>query len=406
MSVVIIGAGHGGATVAIELRKTGYEGAITMVGDEPVIPYQRPPLSKDWLSGDTSFERIALRPADWYAQNEIALLLNSRALEIDRPAHRLALADGRELPFEQLIIATGARARRLSLPGSELAGVLALRNTEDADRLKGALRTAGRIAIIGAGYVGLETAASARALGVHVTIIEREALVLSRVACPYMSDYVATVHKQHGVEFALGAELERFLGDRQVRGVELKDGTVIHCDLAIVGIGAIANDDLARSCGLQCHDGILVDEQSRTSDPAIFAIGDVTKRLLARYQRQVRLESVHNVVEQAKQAAAAICNLPAPPVELPWFWSDQYDLKIQIAGLAFDCDELIVRRPAGSQRLSLFHLKADRVEALEAINAPGEFLFAKTLIAQRVPIDREKLADPSIPLREVARNSK
>jgi 3-phenylpropionate/trans-cinnamate dioxygenase ferredoxin reductase component len=402
MSVVIIGSGHGGATAAIELRRAGYREPITIVGDEYVIPYHRPPLSKGWLKGEASHESLALRSAEWYVDNNVALLLNNRAARIDRESHTVVLADDSVLHFSHLIIATGARARRLTVPGADLPGVLTLRNIKDADLLKKSMGPRTYIAIIGGGYVGLETAASGRSLGAEVFIIERESRVLARVACPILSEFFTAVHRSHGVSFELGADLVRFIGHDRVEGVELAGGRVIACDTAIVGVGAIPNDELARSCGLPCADGIVVDEHSRTSDLAVFAVGDVTRRPLSRYERQGRLESVPNAIEQAKQAAAAICVLPSPAAELPWFWSDQYDVKLQIAGLAFDCDDIVTRGDPASNSFSLFHLKGSQVEAVEAVNAPGDFMFGKVLINRRIPIERKKLADLATPIRESA----
>jgi 3-phenylpropionate/trans-cinnamate dioxygenase ferredoxin reductase subunit len=400
MSVVIIGAGHGGATAAIELRRAGYGEPITIIGDEHVIPYHRPPLSKGWLRGEVGHESLALRPAEWYIENDVSLVLGNPAVHIHREAHRVALADESTLRFSHLIIATGARARRLALAGADLPGVLTLRNTVDADRLKIGMHSNARIAIVGGGYVGLETAASGRGLGAEVSVVERETRVLARVACPILSDFFTRVHRSHGVSFEFGAQLVQFIGRDRVEGVELANGQVIACDTAIVGVGAVPNDDIARACGLLCSDGVVVDEHSRTSDPAVFAVGDVTRRPLARYERQVRLESVPNAIEQAKQAAAAICALPPPSDELPWFWSDQYDLKLQIAGLAFDCDEIVTRGDPAGNRFSLFHLRGNQVEAVEAINMPGDFMFGKALITRRTLIDRAKLADPGVPIRE------
>lgn len=401
MSVVIIGAGHGGGTAAIELRRAGYAEPITLIGDEAVIPYQRPPLSKAWLIGDTTHDQLALRPDEWYVQNRISLLLDSRAARIDRAEQRLQLADDSIIHYSYLIIATGARARRLTLPGAELPGVLTLRDTRDATLLRDALNPNARVAVIGGGYLGLETAASARKLGAQVCIIEREARVLARVACPLMSAFFTRVHEERGVQFELGADIVRLVGNERVQGVQLANGRMIDCDVAIVGVGVIPNDDLARAAGINCKDGVIVDENACTSDSLVYAIGDVSCRSLARYARQVRLESVPNAIEQAKKAAAAICKRPKLPDELPWFWSDQYDVKLQIAGLAFDCDEVVVRGDMASNSFSLFHLRGNEVDAVEAVNSPGDFMFAKTLISKRTHADKTKLVDTSIPIRSV-----
>jgi 3-phenylpropionate/trans-cinnamate dioxygenase ferredoxin reductase subunit len=402
MSVVIIGGGHGGASAAFELRRSGYRLPITIVGDEPVLPYQRPPLSKAWLKGEASLESLTLRPASWYADNDVTLYLAARVQSIDRGGRQVRLSDGVAVPYEQLVIATGARARQLSIPGATLSNVLMLRTLADADRLKALIRPESRIAIIGGGYVGLETAASSRALGAQVVVVEREQRILARVACGKLSEFFSGVHQANGVRFELSAEVAEFIGETQVRGVRLSDGRVIECDIAIVGVGAIPNDELARACDLPCADGVVVDQHARTADPNIYAVGDVTRRPSQRYDRQIRLESVPNALEQAKQAAAAICGAPAPQAELPWFWSDQYDLKLQIAGMAFDCDEIVIRGDLSARSFSIFHLRGEQIEAVEAVNAPADFMVGRMLIARRTAIVREKLADATVPVRDVA----
>jgi len=400
MSVVIVGGGHGGASVAMELRRNGYSEPITIVGDEAVLPYQRPPLSKAWLKGEVDESGLTLRPLQWYVANNVTLRLGTRVQSIDRDRRCVTLADGATLQFSSLVIATGARARCLTMPGANLDGILMLRTMLDADRLKQSMRAGANIVIVGGGYVGLETAASARALGANVTVVEREARVLARVACMPLSKFFTEVHVSHAATFELNASVVRFVGDTHVRGIELADGRILSCDAAVVGVGAIPNDELAQACGIACADGIVVDAHARTSDPHVFAIGDVTRRPLERYDRQVRLESVPNALEQAKHAAAAICGTAVPPAEVPWFWSDQYDLKLQIAGLAFDCQEIVVRGDMATRKFSLFHLKGDVVEAVEAVNAPVDFMFGKGLIARRLPIVKEKLADAAVPIRE------
>lgn len=399
MSIVIVGGGHAGATAAIELRRVGTADPIVLVGDEHAMPYQRPPLSKAWLKGEANEATLSLRPRDWYLNNNVTLRLGTRVVAIDRERRNVTLHDNTVLPYSKLIIATGARARRLTVPGAELDGVLMLRTVDDAQLLKQKITPGSCVAIVGGGYVGLETAASARALGAEVVVIEREARLLARVACTTMSDFYSAVHSDHGVRFELNATVVRFVGNSHVTGVALADGRIIPCDVAVVGVGAVPNDELAQECGLPCADGVIVDQSARTADPAIYAIGDVTRRPVPRYEREVRLESVPNATEQAKQAAAAICGLPAPPPEVPWFWSDQYSLKLQIAGLAFDC-QMIVRGDIAARSFSLFHLKGDVVEAVEAVNAPADFMFARSLIAKRLPIAREKLANATLPIRE------
>lgn len=401
--VVILGAGHAGGSAAAFLRQYGFEGPITLVGEEPIAPYQRPPLSKAWLKGEANADDLMLKDDDWYAEANCRLLLNVTGQSIDRAGKTVTLSTGETVPYDVLIIATGARARKLPIPGADLEGVLELRTAADAEALKAVLGPGKRLAVIGGGYVGLEAAASARALGADVVIVEKEARCLARVACEPLSAFFQAYHGKHGVEFELAAAVEAFENEGgHIAGVRLSGGRVIPCDAALVGVGAIPNDEIAQAAGLKCANGIVVDLETRTSDPAIFAIGDVTHRPLPLYGRDFRLESVPNALEQAKQAASAIAGHAPPHPEAPWFWSDQYDLKLQIAGLPFDADSVIVRGDPDTARFAIFHLKGDLVQAVEAVNAPPEFMMGKQLILKRTPISRERLADPSISMKEVA----
>ena len=400
---VIIGAGHAGGSVAAFLRQYGFEGPITLVGEEPIAPYQRPPLSKAWLKGEADAESLLLKPDSFYTEHGMKLRLSTRAVSIDRAAKTVSLSDGETLDYDILILAEGARARRLPIAGADLRGVLELRNAADAELLKAALGPGKRLAVIGGGYIGLEAAASARALGAEAVIIEKEPRVLARVACEALSSFFQDYHRARGVVFELGAGVAQFEGEAgHVKGVRLDDGRLLECDAILVGVGAIPNDDLARAAGLDCDGGVVVDLQARTSDPAIYAIGDVTKRPLPLYDRMFRLESVPNALEQAKQAACAITGRPQPANEVPWFWSDQFDLKLQIAGLPFDADETLVRGDPASAKFAVFHLKGGCIQAVEAVNAPPEFMAGKMLIGSRKPVAREKLADPAISMKEVA----
>lgn len=401
--VVIVGAGHAGGSVAAFLRQYGHEGRIVLIGDEPLLPYQRPPLSKAWLKGEADADSLSLKPADWYAENNVMLRLGGVAERINRSEKTVTLASGEVIPYDFLVLATGARARELPIPGSDLTGVLALRTAADAELLKNALGRDKRLAVVGGGYVGLEAAASARALGSHAMVIEREGRVLARVACETLSHFFQDYHGEHGVAFELNAGVAAFEGqDGHVTGVRFTDGRIVACDVALVGVGAVPNDELAKDAGLSTVNGVVVDLEARTDDPSIFAIGDVSHRPLPLYDRQFRLESVPNALEQAKQAASAILGRPGPAPETPWFWSDQYDLKLQIAGLPFDADRQVVRGDVAAAKFAVFHLKGDLVQAVEAVNAPPEFMAGKQLIAKRTPVDVNKLADPSVSMKEVA----
>jgi 3-phenylpropionate/trans-cinnamate dioxygenase ferredoxin reductase subunit len=401
--VIIVGAGHAGGTAAALLRQYGYTSPITLIGEEPVGPYQRPPLSKGWLKGEADAMSLALKPDDFYAAAGIEMILGTRVEAIDRTRRTVSLSDGRERAYDVLILATGARAGTLPIAGADLTGVLSLRSAADAEALKGALRPGKRLAVIGGGYIGLEAAASARALGAEAVVIEREPRILARVACTVLSDFFTGYHQARGVTFEVCAKVEGFEGEGgHVTGVRLGDGRTLPCDAALIGIGAPPNDELAREAGLHCENGVVVDDHARTSDPAVFAIGDVAWRPIPRYERMFRLESVANALEQARQAAAAITGRPVSPHEITWNWSDQYDLKYQFAGLPFDADDIVVRGDPASARFAVFHLKGDVIEAVEAVNAPAEFMAGRQLIGQRRPISRVRLADTTVSMKEVA----
>ncbi|MFO1014658.1 MAG: NAD(P)/FAD-dependent oxidoreductase, partial [Caulobacteraceae bacterium] len=299
--VVIIGAGHAGGTAAALLRQYGFEGPITIIGEEPIAPYQRPPLSKAWLKGEADADSLALKPVSFYAEAGIDLRLSTRATEIMRGEKVVLLADDTRVPYDHLILATGARARPLHAPGAALNGIQPLRSAEDAERLKAALGPGKRLVIIGGGYIGMEAAASARALGAEATVVEMQSRILARGACETLSRFFEAYHRERGVGFELGAGVKEFTGENgRVTGVRLSDERVLPCDVALVGIGVVPNEEIAREAGLSCADGIVVDGEARTSDPAIFAIGDVTHRNVALYGRDMRLESVANALEQAK----------------------------------------------------------------------------------------------------------
>lgn len=400
--VVILGAGHAGGSAALNLRQYGFEGAITLLGDEPHAPYQRPPLSKAWLKGEADLESLLLRPESAWAEQDIAWLGGTRAEAID-PVARVVRHGHGEMPYDALIMATGSRARPLEVPGTEHEGVLSLRSIADAEALKKRIRPGSRVVIVGGGYVGLEAAASARSLGAEVTVMEREPRCLYRVASEALALFFEARHRSEGVSILTGARVTEIIGaEGHVSAVVLDDGREIAADLVLVGIGGLANDDLARAAGLECVNGIVVDELSRTSAPDIHAIGDVTWRPLPLYEgRHFRLESVPNALEQARQVAAHLTGRPAPAPEVPWFWSDQYDLKLQIAGLPFDADRVIVREREGA--LAVFHLMGDTLRAVEAVNAPPEFMMGRQLIARRTPVDPHRLADPSVSMKEVAK---
>jgi 3-phenylpropionate/trans-cinnamate dioxygenase ferredoxin reductase component len=403
--VVIIGAGHAGGSVAALLRQYGWQGPITLIGAEPTVPYQRPPLSKTWLKGEQQLADLLLRPAAFYASNGIELRLGCEVATIDRAAGCVRLSDVERVEYDHLIIATGCHARPLPVPEHRLQGVAALRTLADADRLRPLLHPGGaRIVIIGAGYIGLEVAASARMVGAEVVVIEREARVLPRVASAPLSAFFQQRHAGAGVRIITGAAVEAFEGGSdRIAAVHLSDGEVIGCDAVLVGIGAAPNEAIAKAAGLTCDNGIHVDLAARSSDPAIHAIGDCTQRPVPLYHRMCRLESVPNALEQAKQAAADLCGRAPPAPEVPWFWSDQYEVRLQIAGLPFDVAETVVRGDPATGSFAIFHLAAEgTVQTVEAVNAPAEFMAGRLMIGRRKRVVASRLADVSCSIRELA----
>lgn len=401
--VVVLGAGHAGGTLVALLRQYGFAGPITMVGDEPLAPYQRPPLSKAWLKGEADEDSLALKPLEFYAENQIDFRPGVAAVSLKRAEKTVALSDGSSLSYDILVIATGMRANKLPLPGAELEGVLSLRSAADAEALKGHLKPGRHIAIIGGGYIGLEVAASARALGAEATVFEREARILSRSACEVLSTFFTDYHRARGVTFELGARIDSLVGEGgKVTGVKMADGRTLPADVVLVGVGAKPNDEIAADAGLETARGVVVDMEARTSDPSIFAIGDCSHRPMPLYDRMFGPESVPSALEQAKQVAAAITGRPAPTPEVPWNWSDQYDLKLQIAGLPFDADQILVRGDPASGKFAIFHLKGDQIQSVEAVNAPPEYMMGRQLIGNRKPVNLDRLADPSVSMKEVA----
>lgn len=404
--IVIVGAGHAGGSAAALLRQYGFDGEVVLIGEEPVAPYQRPPLSKALLKGEGEEEDLLLRPADFYLEQNIEMRLGQTVTAIDRAAKQVVLSDDTTVPYDTLILATGSTARKLEVPGADLAGVLELRTLADGRKLRAAIRPGVRLVVVGGGYVGLEVAASARALGAQVVVVEREARLLARVASDVLADFMYAAHTRHGVTLLTGRTVVAFQSgdDGAVAGVTLDDDQSLPADLVVVGVGGVACEGLGAAADLACDGGVVVDETARTSDPDIYALGDMTRRPVPVHDgRVVRLESVPNALEQAKQAAAAITGRNPPVPEVPWFWSDQYDLKLQIAGLSDGADRKVVRPVADGAGLAVFHLAGDRLLCVEAVNAPAEFMGGRLLIAKATPVDAEKLADPSVSMKAVAK---
>jgi 3-phenylpropionate/trans-cinnamate dioxygenase ferredoxin reductase subunit len=393
--IVVVGAGQAGTAAAVMLRQAGYEGTVTVLGDESHPPYRRPPLSKTYLKGAVDFDSLRLWPDSLYQRLQIALRLGERVQGVDRTARQVITSEG-SIGYDTLIVATGSSARSLSTPGTSLQGVQVLRSVADADALKSRLRPNTRLVLVGGGYVGLEAAATARTLGAEVVVIEREARLLARIASEPLAHFFERYHRDRGVNVLCAARVQELRGgdDGRVSGVLLEDGRFFAADLVLVGVGATSCDSLAVAAGLPCQNGIVVDERAQTCDSAIFAVGDVTGRPLRTYGgRMFRLESVPNALEQARQAVNAIVGLPPPRPEVPWFWSDQYELKLQIAGIPFDRDELVIRGSIADARFAIFHLAARRVVCVEAVNSASDFTWGKKLIGSGREVSASALAN-------------
>lgn len=401
--IVIAGAGQAAAQALQSLRQGGFDGDLTLVGDEPALPYQRPPLSKAYMKGEFEEERLYFKPAAWYEDQKVEVLLGTRATRIERSTKTLHLGHGATLPYDALIIATGSRPRPLPCKGADLQGVHDLRTLADVERIRPQMVDGRNMVIIGAGYIGLEAAAVARQMGLNVTVLEMAPRVLARVTSPVLSEFYTSEHRRQGVTILTSTQLSHLEGkDGAVTGAVLADGTVLPADIVLSGIGILPNDELAKDAGIACSNGILVDRDARTSDPAIFAVGDCASRPLVHYGRDGRLESVHNAIEQGKLAAAAILGLPRPAEDCPWFWSDQYDLKLQIAGLSQGYDTHVIRGDPAARKFAVFYLRNETLIAVDAVNSPPEFLASKKLIMAGAKLAPAKLGDTSTPMKDIA----
>jgi 3-phenylpropionate/trans-cinnamate dioxygenase ferredoxin reductase subunit len=404
--VIIIGAGQAGGETAQRLRQGGFAGDITLIGEEPAPPYQRPPLSKAYLAGKLDMERLLLRPASVYAEENVALIAPVKAVWIDRANKKVRIEGGRELPYDALVLATGARPRKLPLVGADLDGAFLFRTAADADAIRPRLTKGARLIVIGAGYIGLEVAAVARQLGLDVTVVETAVRPLARVTSPEVAGFFLDEHTRQGVRFVLGGQPAIIKGSDRVTGVALTDGAELPAEIVIAGIGIAPETTLAQHCGLKVENGVVTDAQCRTTDPNIFAIGDCAARPMVHYgDRVVRLESVHNAVEGAKIAAATILG-QTHAVEAPWFWSDQYDLKLQIAGLFQGYDHVVFRGVMADRSFAAFYYKGDRLIAVDAVNRPGEYLGAKMLIQSGRTLAPNVIADETRPMKELVASAR
>jgi len=399
MAIIVIGGGQAAGQFVASLRQEGYEDRLVLVSDEPWFPYQRPPLSKHYLAGKQGLERLFVRKEQFYADHGVEVLLGRRATSLDVEARRLVLDDGRELSWRQLVLALGSRVRRLSIPGAELGNVFYLRGIHDADCIRTALARSRHLAVIGGGYIGLEVAAVARQAGITVTLLEVEDRILKRVTTPQTAAFYTRVHEEHGVRILTGTRLLALHGhDGMVRTIECADGTSLEVDMVVIGVGVAPNVEPAASAGIPCDNGILVDESCRTSVSGIWAIGDCTNHPCILTGTRIRLESVPNAMDQARVAAANIMGKTRIHDAVPWFWSDQYDLKLQMAGFSTQTDTQVLRGDEESRRFVRCYLQGSVLVAVDAVNNPGEFLLCKRLIAARATPDPVRLADPAIEL--------
>lgn len=398
---IIIGAGQAGAQAAISLRQFGYDGEIHLIGEEPAPPYQRPPLSKAYLKGSLDRERLFIKPETFYAEKDISLHMSKRVASVNSEAQSVELSDGSELTYTSLVFATGSRPRKLPVPGSDLDNVLDLRTLSDVDSLKPLVGTGKSAVIIGAGYIGLEAAAVMIELGMNVTVIELAPRVLARVTSPIMSDFYHGLHTKNGVDIRLETSVSAINGTTAVESVTLNTGETLAADIVLAGIGILPNEEIASSGGIDCENGILVNEQAMTSVPNVYAIGDCARRPLVHYGRVSRLESVHNAIEQGKIAAAHITEKAHPKEDVPWFWSDQYDVKLQIAGLSEGHDETVVRGSLEENKFSVFYFKGEKLVAVDAVNSAPEFMTAKKLILNRSDVSQNDIRNPNITMKDL-----
>jgi 3-phenylpropionate/trans-cinnamate dioxygenase ferredoxin reductase subunit len=400
MRIVIIGAGQAAAQAVATLSSEGFAGKLIIIGDERYPPYQRPPLSKAYMAGDFVRERLFLKPESFYAESNCELRLGITAQAIDRGAKTVALSDGSTIVYDRLLLATGARVRPLPVPGADLPGVYYLRGIDDSDALQRHLVPGAKLAVVGGGYIGLEIAAVARKHGLEVTVIEAMDRLMARTASPHISRFYKDLHESHGVTIRLNAAAASCEGTARAEAVATSAGRV-PADFIVAGIGVMPNCELAAEAGLACENGITVDEFGRTSDPDIFAAGDCTCHPSFDGER-VRLESVQNAIDQAKHAALAMMGKPAPYREVPWFWSDQYDIKLQIAGLVRGGDVAVLRGNPAARKFSVFHLRDGVVAGVEAVNAAPDYIVGRKLIAARTRVAPERLADLTIPAKQLA----
>ncbi|MDP8985334.1 MAG: FAD-dependent oxidoreductase [Pseudomonadota bacterium] len=399
-TILIIGGGQAGAQAIDTLRREGFDGRLILVSDEPALPYQRPPLSKKFLSGELAADRLPFRHQSFYDDHRIELKLGVRATRLDPATRRVSLSNGEDVLYDRLLLCLGAVSRRLTCPGADLPGVHYLRCIADVPPIRQGLTPGARVVIIGGGYIGLETAATARNMGCAVTVLEMADRLMNRVVASNVSEYFAHEHRAQGIKIVCNTRVVRLEGESRAQRVVCADGSSHEADILVVGVGAMANTQLAAEAGLSCENGVLVDQYCRTSDPAIYAAGDCTNHPSPRFDMRVRLESVDNAFEQAKTAALNVLGKPTAHDRVPWFWSDQFDNKLLIVGLSQGHDQQVTRGDPATRAFTVCYLKGGELLAVEAVNHSKDYMAARKLIADRACPNIDKLADPQVALKD------
>ena len=398
--IVIVGAGQSAGQCVVSLRSGGFKGSITIIGEESHPPYQRPPLSKGYLSDKVDIDRVYTKPEIFYQENEVTLLLSKRVETINREENIVLLSNGDSVKYKKLVLATGSRVRKLNVAGSHLSNIHYLRDIQDADDIKHLIKSKKKLVVVGAGYIGLEVAAVATESGLAVTVIEMAERVMNRTVDPLISEYYKKLHEKHGVEIHLNTPLEAFGGTKSVSKVFCSN-LALNADCVVVGAGILPNQEIALDAGLKCDNGIWVNEFCKTEDDNIYACGDCTNHPNKSLNTRLRLESVHNALEQGKTVASSLLKKNIAYNQVPWFWSDQYDHKLQIVGISGDHDKVVKRGSEENRSFLLFYLKKNKLIAVDAVNNPKEFMICKKLVANKIKISSDYISDPSINLSEL-----
>ena len=400
-NLVIVGAGQSAIQCITSLRKEDYPGLITLVGEEEHLPYQRPPLSKGFLEDTVSNERLYFKKLEFFIENKVQLKLGTKAEEIDIENNNIHLSDNTKLSFDKLVFATGSSVRKLDFPGKDLNSIHYLRGLDDALSIKKDLQTRQNIVVVGAGYIGLEVAAIAAKQNKSVTVIEMADRVMNRTVDPQISDYYLNLHQKNGVTFKFNTSLQEIIGTNNPEKVVCSDGSEVAADMVVIGAGIMPNVELAENAGLSCDNGIVVNEFGKTDHADIYACGDCTNHPNKLLNKKIRLESVHNAMEQSKTVASSIINKSLAYNQIPWFWSDQYDHKLQIVGLSGDHDKVIMRGDMSEAKFMLFYTKDEKLIAVDAVNNSKEFLICKKLVANKVTIKPDEISNPATNLNDL-----